>query len=810
MPGQWLHVFGGENPADEGRREALCTLGNGYMGVRGAEPEHDADGVHYPGVYVAGCYNRLRDRVQSNDLETESIVNLPNWLPFTVRAENGDWLGTDGMEVLEARHELDLQRGVLNRRLRVRDRAGRVSAIIQRRFVHLRHRHVCGLQTTVVPENWSGAIDFRSEVDADTTNDGVARYRPLSRRHYTLEGLSVLDDESVLCVVATSQSRLRIAVAARTRLPDPDLSREVAAVTVEGPERIGHELRVPAQQGQAVAIDKIVTIYTSRDRAVSDPAQAAAGRLRELPNFDELFDTHALAWRQVWRRFHVRISRAPDRVLQSLRLDLFHVLQTLTPHSTDMDVGIPARGLHGEAYRGHVFWDELFVMRTLSVRAPELCRALLLYRFRRLGAARRAARDLGKAGAMFPWQSGSDGREESQRVHLNPASGRWVPDHTARQRHVGLAVAYNTWQYWQATADLQFLEQYGAEMIVEVARFFADLAEYDHQRDRYVIRGVVGPDEFHTAYPDAPTPGIDNNAYTNVMVVWVLLRALDALAALPAERQLELQETLGLRVSEEHRWEDISRRMFIPFHADGVISQFEGYEHLAELDWDATRERHGDIRRLDRILEAEGDDPNRYKLSKQADVLMLFYLLSADELDELIDRLGYRLERDVIPRTIDFYLSRTSHGSTLSAVVHAWVTARSRREHPLEYFVQAVESDVTDVHGGTTAEGVHLGAMAGSIDVLERCFGGVETRHDALWLNPYWPSELGELEFDVNYRQHLLRLHISGASISVTSIGGMRRPVQLRSRGAAVVLQPGEVIELPRSDPRSSSAPAQQ
>ena len=235
-----------------------------------------------------------------------------------------------------------------------------------------------------------------------------------------------------------------------------------------------------ARPGQAVTIDKIATVYTSRDRAVSDPAQAAAERVRELPDFDELLDTHALAWRQVWRRFHFRVSQAPHRVLHGLRLDLFHLLQTVTPHSTDLDVGIPARGLHGEAYRGHVFWDELFVLRMLSLRAPEVCRALLLYRFRRLGAARRAAHEVGKSGAMFPWQSGSDGREENQRVHLNPASGRWIPDHTDRQRHVGLAVAYNTWQYWQATGDLQFLAQYGAEMIVEIARFFADLAEYDH------------------------------------------------------------------------------------------------------------------------------------------------------------------------------------------------------------------------------------------------------------------------------------------------------------------------------------------
>ena len=120
--------------------------------------------------------------------------------------------------------------------------------------------------------------------------------------------------------------------------------------------------------------------------------------------------------------------------------------------------------------------------------------------------------------------------------------------------------------------------------------------------------------------------------------------------------------------------------MTVPFHADGVISQFEGYEHLAELDWDGYRERYGDISRLDRILDAEGDCVNRYQVSKQADVLMLFYLLSADELRELLGRLGYVLAPEAIPATIDYYLARTSHGSTLSAVVHAWVLARADRE----------------------------------------------------------------------------------------------------------------------------------
>ena len=167
--------------------------------------------------------------------------------------------------------------------------------------------------------------------------------------------------------------------------------------------------------------------------------------------------------------------------------------------------------------------------------------------------------------------------------------------------------------------------------------------------------------------------------------------------------------------------------MFVPFH-DGVISQFEGYEQLAELDWDAYRKRYGNIQRLDRILEAEEDDVNRYKASKQADALMLLYLLSSDELREVLDRLDYHFSHRQIPKMVDYYIDRTSHGSTLSAVVHTWVLARANREHAIEFFQQVLNSDIADIQGGTTSEGIHLAAMAGSVDLVQRCFTGLETR----------------------------------------------------------------------------------
>ncbi|MFF7047262.1 hypothetical protein ACFY94_02670 [Streptomyces griseorubiginosus] len=178
-----------------------------------------------------------------------------------------------------------------------------------------------------------------------------------------------------------------------------------------------------------------------------------------------------------------------------LRLHLFHVLQTLSPHTADLDVGVPTRGLHGEAYRGHVFWDELFVLPYLNLHFPEVSRALLRYRHRRLEQACAAARATGRRGALYPWQSGSDGREETQRLHLNPRSGRWLPDHSRLQHHVGSAIAYNVWQYCEASGDAEFLHTKGAEMLLQIAASRPLRPSTTSAWDR--IRGVVGPDEYH-------------------------------------------------------------------------------------------------------------------------------------------------------------------------------------------------------------------------------------------------------------------------------------------------------------------------
>jgi trehalose/maltose hydrolase-like predicted phosphorylase len=648
------------------------------------------------------------------------------------------------------------------------------------------------LRTQVTAEGWSGEIEIESALDGAVANTGVERYRSLASRHLTHVETGTSAPDTVWLGCRTSTSDIRVGLAART-------VTDAAAETRDGHRnaRAAQLLRLSLTDGRTVTVDKTVALHTSHDPAIKDPVHAALDRVGRAPDFTTLLASHRTAWQQLWRNAELDVPNSAGPVL---RLHLFHLLQTLSPHTADLDVGVPARGLHGEAYRGHVFWDELFVLPYLNLHFPEVSRALLTYRHRRLEQARRAARDAGHTGAMYPWQSGSDGREETQQLHLNPRSGRWLPDHSRLQHHVGSAIAYNVWQYCEASGDAEFLHTKGIEMLVQIARFWSGLAAYEGTLGRYRIRGVVGPDEYHDAYPGAERPGLDDNTYTNVTAAWVLARTLDALHELPELPRRDLCERTGLDSAELERWEDVSRNLYVPFHS-GVISQFEGYGALQELDWAGYRARYGDIRRLDRILEAEGDTVNRYQASKQADVLMLGYLFSPTELGSLFRRLGHELDDTLWRRTVDHYLRRTSHGSTLSSLVHGWVLARARRAEAWAYVHEALDGDIADLQGGTTGEGIHLGAMAGTVDLVQRGLTGLETRDGALRLDPVPLPELSQYGFTIRYRGHRgVQLRLSADQLMVAVPTSDRDPIDIVLVGRTVSVAPGESCTLTLPD----------
>ena len=491
-----------------------------------------------------------------------------------------------------------------------------------------------------------------------------------------------------------------------------------------------------------MTVEKIVTVYTGRDVATSEPAVDAERWLSRLGRFAELLDGHLTAWVHLWERLSIEFDDFSDE-LRILRLHLLHLLQTVSPNTADLDVGVPARGLHGEAYRGHIFWDELFIFPVLNLRLPDdhPVAARLPLPAAAGGTPRRREPPATPARCSRGSPAATDARKANGCTSIR-AAATGIPDASARAHHIGIAVAYNAWKFYQVTGDLAYLIDYGAELLAEIARFWVSMATYDEERDRYGIRGVIGPDEFHSGYPDAPYDGIDNNAYTNVMAVWVIMRAIDALESAaaaeppgPAWRRSDCTVT-NSRTGMTSADGCSSRSTTASSASSRATAIWRSWTGTATADSTATSSA------WTASWRPSSDDVNRYKASKQADALMLLYLLSADELRELLDRLGYRFTPEQVPNMVDYYLARTSHGSTLSGVVHTWVLARANRDRAMEFFQQALKSDVADIQGGTTSEGIHLAAMAGTVDLMQRCFTGLETRSNRIILSPHWPEAL--------------------------------------------------------------------
>ena len=778
-PKQWTLAYDSFEPEQERLREVLTSTGNGYFCTRGSAEWADVDDVHYPGTYAHGCYNRETTIMGGHPVLNEDLVNLPNWLVLKLRIGGDEPITLKQVELLSYRHEVDFRTATVTRRLHFRDHRGRETALSSRRFVSMSDMHQAALEWTITAENWSGPVEVITAIDARVMNQGVARYRELEGRHLHPVASRTPSADTISLIAQTRQSHIYVAEAVRTRVYTGSSEREVKRERYQMEDYAHQTLGFDLQQGQSVRVEKLVSFYTSRDQAINEPLTNAEQAARRFGTFEEAFERHQRAWDKLWDDCDVHVPGA-DRVQFLLRFHASHVLQTCSPHTADLDVGVPARGLNGEAYRGHIFWDELYIYPFLNFRLPKITRGLLMYRYRRLGEARAMALETGYRGAMYPWQSGSNGKEETQVVHLNPRSGLWEPDLSKNQRHVNAAIFYNIWHYLQATGDTDFLLGPGAEMMMEIARFWSSIAHFNPARGRYEIHGVMGPDEFHEKYPDSDEPGLHNNAYTNVMVAWLLDVAGKVLDMLPARWRRSLCERIGLTDLEIETWKEMSRKMYVPFHADGVISQFEGWEDLEELDWDAYRRKYGNIQRLDRILRAEGKEPDRYKLSKQADTVLLFYLFRQDELQQVFERLGYSYTSETLRKTVAYYDARTSHGSTLSFVAYAGIYSEIDLATSWERFLVALESDIGDVQGGTTAEGIHMGVMSGTLDLVQRSYVGEVIHDGVLFFNPKAMDSLRGLTLPMRFRGLLIKVMLEDSHLRVSAeVDSLNRSVKL-------------------------------
>jgi len=624
------------------------------------------------------------------------------------------------------------------------------------------------IEYVIIPENYSGEIWIRWGLDGTVQNQGVDRYSDLDSLHLSPDKSGTFAENGIYLSVTTSQSKFTIAQASCVSVTcQGQKIKPISTETKTEEKAVFREFKIKVVKKQKYSIDKNVSIYTSQDKDSSNPIKDAIQSAEKNPDFQSLYESNRKVWTDLWDLFDIKV-KGHIFSQKTLRLHLFHLLQTASPHNTKLDAGITARGLSGEAYRGHIFWDEVFILPIYDFRLPKITQSSLLYRYRRLGKAREYARENGYKGAMFPWQSGSTGEEETQIIHLNPKSGKWGPDHSRKQRHISFDIAYSVWGHWKIAGDLEFLSHYGAEIFLSIARFGANLSYYDEKDQRYHTKGLMGPDEFHERFPGSEEAGFKDNSYTNIMIVWTLKTALELASILPNEAKEKLIKKLNISQDELKLWKDISQKMNVIINSGGIISQFEGYFDLKELNWQAYKKKYGNIQRMDRILKAEGKSPNQYKVAKQADTLMLPYLFSITELKELFDGLGYTFNQDILRKNYEYYVQRTSHGSTLSKVVHCYLSdILGKTKQSWKWYCQVLNSDINDIQSGTTPEGIHTGVMGGSINIVIKRYAGLNLENGIINIVPDLPKSWKEIAFKIKYQDIWYALEIKRDQITI-------------------------------------------
>jgi trehalose/maltose hydrolase-like predicted phosphorylase len=751
---RWLLAVDGWVPRREPGIEAVFALVNGYLGTRAAIEE--GSDVSDPATFINGVFDTVTEEVvqagatpehQIIAAPTPELVVAPDWSRLRITVE-GVPLKIESVELLEQRRTLDMRRGVLVREWRVRSGTG-TTRLRSLRFASLDERHVLGQVLELTPEDWSGPVELEAIVDGDVTNDGGVRH--------LIDHQTQLVDGGLLLTTATSEKHIQLCFATAATLRESQ-GGEVVSEDAPTSTALVQRWSFDAMQGQTYTLRKIVTVFTSRDDA--DPAARAARRLKEAVGIGvpALLVRSARAWAERWNTADVEIT-GDDETQRTARFAIYHLIGCANPEDEYASPG--ARSLTGERYKGHVFWDtEIFVLPFFVYTHPPTARALLMYRYHTLPAARVRAKAMGYRGALYAWESTDTGVDVTPSFVYNSAGKRLEILTGLQEHHISADVAYGIWQYWRATQDKTFFLNAGAEMLLEVARFWASRAERGED-GRYHIRKVIGPDEFHEHAED--------NAYTNLMAQWVLRRGLETVEWLRThypDRWRVLSARIGFEETELATWHEVAEGLADNF--DPVTRLFE--QHLGYFDLE-----HIDLRELEPRTKSMDvllgwSRLTQSQIIKQADVIMLLFLL------------GDEYPREVHEANFRFYEPRTTHDSSLSPSFHALAAARfGDLETARRYFERAANLDLDFTRGVTAAGGVHIAALGGMWHALVFGFGGMFVEDAGPRFEPHVPEDWQTLRFSVLWRRSQLRIVAAGnrADVITESVG--EKPARVRA-----------------------------
>ncbi len=708
---------------------SLMTSGNGYLGIRATHEEDYT--MQTRGMYLAGLYHRA-----GND-ETTELVNLPDIIGVQI-ALNGEPFSLTGGKTETWQRELDFATGELRRALVWQAANGARFRIESRRFASLAQPELVAMQLTLTPLDASASISFVTGIDATQTNSG--------RQHLDETQVRVFGQHYLQGMYTTQNGEDNVAISAYCHL-----SAEAQSCFSAKNRRLLQNSSLSVAAGQSVTLTKLCWISHAPAGEMSQQTLSEQS-LRALEScvaegYEPLFQASVAAWHTFWQRSRVQVTSSDPRDQEALDFALYH-LHIMTPKN-DERTSIAAKGLTGEGYKGHVFWDtEVFLLPFHLFTAPETARQLLRYRWHNLPGAREKARRNGWQGALFPWESARSGDEETPEfAAINIRTGvRQKVASALAEHHLVADIAWAVVAYWQATGDERFMAQEGCELLRETATFWIDRAT--DVGGRLEIHDVIGPDEY--------TEHVNNNAFTNYMAHENVAQALHVVRRFaPTETDFFV------------RAEDFLQRLWLPeSNSDGVIAQDDTFFAKPAIDLQKYKRQAG---KQTILLDYSRAEVNEMQILKQADVVMLNYML-AD-----------RFTRDECLANLQFYEPRTIHDSSLSKAIHGIVAARcGDLAQAYRFWCEGTEIDLGDdphscddgIHAAATGA-IWLGAIQG--------FAGLTLRQGELHIAPRLPAGWQKMAFPLSWQGVALqftltpeRLTVHSASDAVFYLNGHR------------------------------------
>lgn len=747
----WIVAETAFTPLALGKSEAIMMLGNGLMGLRSAAEEPYIGETR--NLFINGTFNKA---------EANEVTELPNAADVTrldIRID-GERFSLESGKTSGYSKALNLKTAELTRSFIWESPDGKRLRFCFRRFVSLDHLPLIGMKMEVESLDAPVEFSFDSGINGRMTNSGSQHFEEREQRVEGGRAVQLMQrtSESGIGFVATVLHNFNWNGETANPAPLPDMDRRRAWLT--------YSFRL--EPGDRLSVEKLATVHTSRDTRTGQEQKnwellrrQSLSELQEFADagYDALFERHRTAWARVWQDYGVEVESEDPVDALALRFSIYH-LKAMEPPPGHEFLGIGAKALSGEGYKGHAFWDtEIFLLPFYTFRNPNAARSLLMYRYQGLPGARRKAAENGYSGAMYPWEMAwpDDGEATPLLGGIDIVTGEQQKIWSGLiEQHISADIAFAVYQYEGATGDLGFMEHAGYEMVFETAKFWASRLEWTEERSRYEIRRVIGPDEYKEH--------VDNNAFTNYMAYFNLKLALRYAERLAKENP-DLLKAFGLGDAPQD-WQAKAEGLYLPKPRpdDGVIPQDDTYLQLPEIDLSKYRNQKK-VRTIYRDFNSE--QLNGFQVTKQADVVMLLYLLEQTFLKEDI-RFTYEAKR----ANYRYYEARTLHDSSLSLSMHA-IAANDLGDGDSAYglFQKACAIDLGP-HMDTSDAGIHAAAAGGVWSASVLGFGGVRMSDGTLRINPRLPKGWRRMWFSIFWRGTKLALEITHEKLKATAESG--------------------------------------